>query len=257
VAEACLVRAFDLEAEGYDRDFGANPIGRVFRHAVQERLLALFPAGSRVIDLGCGTGEDAVLLAARGVELTGVDSSPEMVSRARAKASQAGLRCVFECADMERLGDLGGPFDGAFSNFGAVNCADLRAVGEGLARVLRPGAPVLLNLLGPRPWPATALGALRGRPSSRAAGAPRVQGVPVPVQYPTLAAARKRLGTAFTWHGAWALGVLVPDPSHAAWAARHPVLFGSLSALEGVIRKWPLVRGGGDHVVLEGARRAC
>jgi SAM-dependent methyltransferase len=198
-----------------------------------------------------------VLLAARGVDVTGLDASPEMISRAREKASRAGLRCAFQCTGMETLGELRGPFDGAFSNFGALNCADMRAVGEALGRVLRPGAPVLFNLLGRRPWPATAMGALRGRSLARASGTPRVQGVPVPVAYPTPAEARKRLGAAFTWHAAWALGVLVPDPSHASWVARHPALFGSLSALEGIIRAWPLVRGGGDHVVLEGARRAC
>jgi len=255
VADAALVIAFDREAEGYDRGFGTNPVARLFRHAVHERLAALFPRGARVLDLGCGTGEDALFLSGRGVQVTGLDSSPAMVARAREKA--AGTGCVFECRAAEDVDACAGPFDGAYSDFGALNCADLVRVGAGLARVLRSGAPVLINLLGAHPWPHSAARLLRGDGRPRGARAPRVQGVSVPVSYPTLAQARRSLGPALEWTRAWSLGALVPDPAHASWASAHPMLFAALAALEDGIRAWPLVRGGGDHVVLEGRRRSC
>jgi SAM-dependent methyltransferase len=55
-----------------------------------------------VLDLGCGTGGHAIRLAQAGLEVTGVDRSPEMVEQARAKAKEAGVadRVNFEVGDL-------------------------------------------------------------------------------------------------------------------------------------------------------------
>jgi SAM-dependent methyltransferase len=255
---ASAASAFSIEAPAYDEGFGRNPVGLLFRHVFQERARGLFPAGARVLDLGCGTGEDALTLAAAGLRVDALDPAPAMVERARAKAAAAGIgedRCRFHCLAAEDLAELGGTFDGAFSDFGALNCADLGAVGRGLAAALRPGAPVLLSLIGPRPAPATLRRWLTGMGTPRGERDPVVGGVPIPVQYPTPAQARAALGPAFAWHGGFALGLLVPPPDAAAWAQSHPQTFGVLAALEGLAGGWPLLRGLGDHVVLEGRRR--
>jgi SAM-dependent methyltransferase len=249
--------AFDVVAADYDRSFGRNPIGLVFRHVVQRRLEALFAKGDRVLDLGCGTGEDALALAARGVRVTGIDPSPAMIAQARAKAAERGLgpeACRFETLHAEAVELLGRGYDGAYSNFGALNCGDLAAAGAALARALRPGAGVLVSLLGPWPLPAVVRRALTGLGEPRRGGVPRVGGVPVAVTYPTLAEARRALGPGLVWSSAFALGVLLPGPEHEAWAARFPQTFAALAAAEGVVRRWPLLRGLGDHVVLEGRR---
>jgi len=250
--------AFDLESAVYDEGFGRNPVGLLFRHTVQERLLQLFPRGRRVLDLGCGTGEDALALAAVGVRVHGIDVAPGMIAQARRRAEEAGVgaeRADFEVRPAEDVGQVAGPpFDGAYSDFGALNCTDLRAVGEGLARVLRPGAPVLLSLMGPWPLPATLHHALTGRGEPRRWSRPRVAGREVPVTYPTPSEIRRALGSGFRWHRTSALGVLVPGPDHAAWAWSNPQSFGVLAAFERVVRGWPLLRGLGDHLLLEGVR---
>lgn len=252
-----VAEAFDRVAGGYDERFGRNPVGLLFRHAVQERLRVLFPAGARVLDLGSGTGEDALFLAERGVHVHAVDVSSAMVEAARAKAAArglAGLVQVERCA-LEDLARLGGPFDGAYSDFGALNCADLAAAGPALAAVLRPKAPVLLSVMGPTPLPAVLERALTGRGQARGRGPAQVGGVPLAVSHPRLGQVRRALGPAFTWKRAFALGVLVPGPEHEGWAVRHPLAFGLLAALEGRVRSWPGLRGLGDHLVLEGERR--
>ena len=251
--------AFDAEARVYDEGFGRNPVGLVFRHVFQERLRALFPQHARVVDLGCGTGEDAVFLAARGVRIHALDVAPGMVESTRTKALERGLpthALLAEVGAAEDVGRLGGPFDGAYSDFGALNCADLRRVGEGLAAVLRPGAPVLMSLMGPRPLPHALKRLLTGRGERRGSADPRVSGTAVEARYPDVGEVQDLMGRAFVWRDVFALGLLLPDPSHEAWVREHPQVFGILAALEGSLRRWPVLRGWGDHVVLEGARRA-
>jgi SAM-dependent methyltransferase len=253
---ASVAAAFDRAAPAYDEGFGRNPVGLVFRHVFQERLLGSFPPGARVLDLGCGTGSDALVLAEAGRRVHAVDVSAAMIERARARMrGSAGERLSFEVRAAEDVDGVPGPFDGAYSDFGALNCADLAAVGRALALVLRPGARIVLSVMGRWPLPATLERALTGRGSLRGRSEPSVSGIAVPARYPTARELRAAFGPAFAWTRAFALGVLLPGPEHGGWAARHPQAFGLLAALEGRTRGWPLLRSLGDHLVVEGARR--
>jgi cyclopropane fatty-acyl-phospholipid synthase-like methyltransferase len=60
-----------------------------------------------VLDAGCGTGEHALLAAARGADAVGVDVSPRAIGQARRKAAERGLMVRFEVADVLSLGQLG------------------------------------------------------------------------------------------------------------------------------------------------------
>ena len=225
----------------------ANPIGLLLRHLVQARLEALFRRGDRVLDLGCGAGEDALMLAARGVRVVGIDASPERIAQARDQASERGLgpeECRFEVRGPENLDGAGSPFDGAYSTSGALGGADLPRTGAALAAALRPGAAVVISLPGPWPLPAVIRRTLTGMGDSRRGRA-----------CPTLAQARAALGAGLDWTDAYALGVLVPGPDLERWVADHPQAFGMLAALERAVRRWPGLRQLGDHMVLEGRRK--
>jgi cyclopropane fatty-acyl-phospholipid synthase-like methyltransferase len=94
----------------------------------------------RVLDAGCGSGENALLAASRGADVTGVDVAPTAIARARTKASQRGLTARFEVADALDLGPLNLTVDtvidsGVFHVFGDDDRA--RYV-DSLAAVLRP-----------------------------------------------------------------------------------------------------------------------
>jgi SAM-dependent methyltransferase len=252
---AAVAEAFDRAAGGYDEVLRDNTAWLLFRHTVRERLQRLFVRGMRVLDLGCGTGEDALFLAEAGVNVSAIDVSSGMVERARAKAEEMRISSSLlslEVRAVEDVAGIGGCFQGAYSSFGALNCADLPAVGSGLAGLLEPGAPVLLGWMGPHPLPNLVRRGLRGRRGTRPA---HVAGVPLTVRYPTLRRVRALMGPDFAWRAAFALGVLVPAPEFAGWPVRHPALVALLAGLESVVRRWPFLRGLGDHLVCEGARR--
>jgi SAM-dependent methyltransferase len=65
----------------------------------------------RLLDAGCGTGENTLLAAARGADAAGVDISPRAIAQAREKAAGRGLAVRFEVADALNLGQLGMAFD--------------------------------------------------------------------------------------------------------------------------------------------------
>jgi SAM-dependent methyltransferase len=100
----------------------------------------------RLLDAGCGTGENALLAASRGADVTGIDIAPAAIARARAKASERGLAVRFEVADALDLGRLGLTADtvidsGVFHVFGDDDRARYVA---SLAAALRPGGACYL-----------------------------------------------------------------------------------------------------------------
>src|SRR5882724_3454272 len=87
---------FDALAADYDAAFTRSAVGTLQRRAVWRHLDAAFAPGDRVLELGCGTGEDAVHLGRRGVKVLATDASQEMVEAARRKVDAAGLAAVVE-----------------------------------------------------------------------------------------------------------------------------------------------------------------
>jgi SAM-dependent methyltransferase len=102
--------------------------------------LAGLPPGS-VLDAACGTGRHAVWLAARGHTVTGVDASPEMLARARAKLPEAR----FELGELTALPLPEASVDAALCALALVHVPDLRPALAELARVVRPGGRVVIS----------------------------------------------------------------------------------------------------------------
>ena len=99
-----------------------------------------------VLDAGCGTGEHALLFAARGHRVTGIDFVEEALRRARAKAAERGLAVEFLVKDATALGDWGERFASVI-DCGLCHCFsddDRRRYVRGLARVVEPGGRLFL-----------------------------------------------------------------------------------------------------------------
>ncbi len=114
----------------------------------QPAVLGLLDASEirgRVLDVGCGTGLHAALVASRGHEVTGLDVVPRAIERARARARDAGVEVrllVGDVLELESLGDaLGAPFDTVLDVglFHVLQPADRHAYARALAGVVRRG----------------------------------------------------------------------------------------------------------------------
>jgi SAM-dependent methyltransferase len=101
--------------------------------------------GERVVDIGCGTGNAALLAAARGAHVTGVDPAARLLEVARQSASAQGLDATFAAGRAEALPLADGTVDAAMSVFGVIFATDPAAAAAEMARVTAPRGRVVLS----------------------------------------------------------------------------------------------------------------
>lgn len=115
------------------------------------------PAATRVLDLGCAGGRNAVLLAEKGFDVEAVDASPAMIAKTRERlAALLGAEQAVRRVRVGRMDELGHATDGTFDlvvSLGLYHCAQSRAEWERAlaetARVLRPGGRLLVSVFTP------------------------------------------------------------------------------------------------------------
>ena len=240
---------FDRLAPRYDELWSGSLVGMAQRAAVWREIDGLFRRGSRVLDLGCGTGDDALRLARAGVFVTGVDVSERMLQIARQRAFAEGVPVECRRADLESF-RLPPAYDGALSNFGALNClVDLDGFAARLAGMLRRGAPLALCWMGnccawEIAWylavgrPAKAFRRLRAG-GSRAAG--------LRVRYPSAAEIAAAFVPYFRFVRQRGIGLTVPPSYLECLAARHSLAFRAARRIDRAIAGGPVLRALADH----------
>lgn len=102
------------------------------------------PAGSKLLDVGCGAGQIAIPAARAGVKVTGVDIATNWLKQARARAAAEGLTAHFDEGDAEQLPYPDGSFDTVVSVVGAIFAPRPERVASELTRVCRPGGRILM-----------------------------------------------------------------------------------------------------------------
>jgi len=145
--------AFDSIANDYDDWLDGSELNAVMRRESLELLERLFRPGSWVLDIGCGTGREAIQLAKGGIMVTATDVSPAMTIITAKKAELAGVGDrvqvrIISAAEIGRLQNEGMRFDGAYSSSGALNCEpDLGIVAEKIATLLKPHSPLVISMV--------------------------------------------------------------------------------------------------------------
>ncbi len=254
---------FDGAAPLYDEAFTQTNIGKAQRDAVWRHFERAFTSGQVVLDIGCGTGVDACFLAERGVRVVACDSSPQMLAIADRRIAEQRLQKMVQSVLLpaEAIGSLrtNELFDGAISNFGALNCVkDVSQFAGGLAALLKPGARALLVWIGPAClweliWYLVHRNARkafrrfhRDGVSANVAGGP-----PFRVTYPTIRSLAAALHPELRLRSIRGIGVAVPPSYMESCATNHPYLMHSFSFADRALSRIPGIRVLADHVLLE------
>ena len=277
LAPPLLSAAFDTLARTYDQDFTHRWLGQRLRQNLWRELDGCFAPGDEVLELGCGTGEDALHLARRGVRIAATDGSPAMLLEAERKLrgmdgvrlGKLNLTCDLGAYGLDgatpalptRGVTSSRTYDGAYSSFGVLNCVpDRRRLSEALGTWVRPGGRLVLVVMGPLclwelGWhllhTEVRTATRRLRPFTTA----DFGDVKLRVDYPSAARLERELSHEFVLERWVGLGVLLP-PSHlAGLTEKHPKLFSRLSRLERLLAKRRPFRHFGDHYIAFFVRR--
>ncbi len=253
--------AFDSVAADYDGPSGNNALIQRLRARTMATVAKFAPPGSPIIDLGCGTGLDAVFLGEQGYRVTAIDWSPEMVRRTQDRVARMSLteRVTVQHLGIHQLDQLPpSSFAAAYSDLGPLNCIpDLATAAQLIAGTLQPGGRLIASVIGKIcPWE-LALFTVKGdwprarlRFERELVPAP-LNGLTVWTRYYTPREFQSIFAPAgFRRLFLRALGVLVPPPYMLAFAERRPHLINFLQSVEDRVAGWPVLREWGDHFLI-------
>jgi ubiquinone/menaquinone biosynthesis C-methylase UbiE len=235
------VAYFDRLAPRYDEVWTNSGVGRMQRDATWRHLDPLVRRGDRILDIGCGTGEDALHFAELGGEVLALDVSPEMVRIARAKGVNA------QVLPMEGIHVFVDTFELVLSNFGGLNCLrDLSTLCETLARLVRPQGFLALCLMSRFCLWESAYYAVRGKFKNAAR---RWRGAAMTSRglslvYPSSKQVRRALSPDFDLVADVGVGILVP-PSFVG--PMSPKLLRRMASADARIEASRVGRMIGDH----------
>jgi ubiquinone/menaquinone biosynthesis C-methylase UbiE len=145
---ACVGAPFDHIATNYDSLFTNSAIGQLQRAHVWKYLERVTPElrGLDMLELNCGTGEDALLFSDRGFNIVATDISEEMLKVTQQKVQQFSMqhRISSQFLDLESFDEtsFNKRFDLIFSNFGGLNCINPESLKTLLTKIplaLNPG----------------------------------------------------------------------------------------------------------------------
>jgi len=254
-------RAFDTIAGIFDARFTPWLSVAAQRRAVRTALARAFPRGSRLLEVGGGTGDDAAWLLDHGRSVLMTDAGPAMTQVASAKLARfpdARVETV-QAEEMEafaaRLTTEGvGKFDGVYSNFAGLNCVtDLSPFARGLASLVRPGGQALLVIFGTFSPGEMITECLRGRPQNalrrlKKGDVPaRLSGQHFTVRYHRRADLARAMAPWFSLVETRAIGLFVPPSAAEPWISNYPRLIGLFEALDKILAR-PLAIFG-DHIL--------
>jgi SAM-dependent methyltransferase len=259
-AQPQAILAFDSLAAKYDDLFTRSMIGRAQRGAVWEILSGTFKPGDHLLELNCGTGEDALFLARRSISVVACDASERMIetARQRMRAEAPNATIQFKLLPTEHLAELrpSARFDGALSNFSGLNCvANLNQTARDLASVVAVSAPVLICLSTRFCLVEVFWFLFHGEPRKafrRSSGiaTAKVDGFVVKVHYPTLRQIRRSFSPFFRLRSCTGIGVTVPPSYLEPLIRKYPGVLGLLRRIDKGISRLPWFRTIGDHMLL-------
>ncbi len=264
-----LQTRFDQAAKTYDMTFGppsgsrpGSPLLCWLRDEHLAHVRELVKQGGALLDLGCGTGEEALQLVQDGYSVLGIDISAGMVWQAQAKAASLGLRrgVIFRALPAGKIGDLDerGPFHGAYASLGTLNSEpDLEGVARGLHALLEPGAPFIATVMSRHclferlRWLRSLGGtSVLDRPATWTEGRAGATGVTVPVCFYTPDEFAAAMSPYFAVESVMAFPLWLPPVHLQELYREREAAYKQLETRERRTRAWRVMRGRGDHFLM-------
>lgn len=261
INEQNAAAAFSKQSHIFDEIYTGNTIIQYKRARVREHVNRFLPAGSHILELNAGTGEDSVYFAEAGHRVHATDLAEGMLQKltAKVKAHQLEKQVTTEQCSYTALHTLQhkGPYDLIFSNFAGLNCTgQLRQVLVSLWPLLKPKGQITLVMLPPFCLWETLM-AFRGnfrlafrRFNSKKGITAYVEGIPFTCWYYKPSFIREVLHQDYELLGLEGLCTLVPPSYFEHFPAKHPSAYHFLTRLENKLKgKWPWTQVGDYYII--------
>lgn len=256
---------FDHIASSYDSSFTKTPIGQLQRRQVWNYLekITLELTGLDILELNCGTGEDAVLFSEKGFNIVATDVSEEMLKVTQEKVQQYSMqnKISSQYLDLDSFDDslFEKKFDLVFSNFGGLNCinpASLQKLLDKLPSILSPQGRFVAVIM-PKfcLWESVYfLSKLKFKNAFRRWTKESVdaglEGAMVKTWYFS-PSQLKKWATKFSVVAKKPVGLALPPSYLQQFFSRHKRFLSTLNNLEKKINTWSVLAGMADHYLID------
>ncbi len=254
-----VTAAFNTVAAIYDESFNVSPVVYRLRSKVYHAIESRKQPPASILDINCGTGIDAMYFAGKGMEVTGIDISSNMIGQCRQKAEKLQLKNLkFYVISYEHLSqNLNGAFDLVLSNFGGLNCVEnLDMVANQLSALTKQGSYFIAVVMPPFSLWDMITGVIKGkwnyafrrlRKQVRATGFGNES---FDVFYHSPNNFISAFKEWFTLEQMTGFNIVSPSPSSVGFAQRHRRLSSLLIQVDELIENIPIIRSAGDHYML-------
>lgn len=258
--------AFDSIAKEYDATFTLTKIGKAQREIVWTHLKKIFRGkeGLKILELNCGTGEDALWFAKNGHTVLATDISEKMLEVTEKKATENNLNDKIKTnkLDLTKIEEFisNETFDLVFSNFGGINCLpfkDLYNLPAFLSKLIKPSGRLIMVIM-----PTFCLWEifyftlkLNFIKAFRRSSIKRVKvdlnGKEVLTEYYTPILVNKTFRKDFKQVGLKPVGFFIPPSYFGKFFTKKHKTFNFIKRLESLVTNWSLLSNYSDHYLID------
>lgn len=261
-----MQQAFDTIAKGYDASFTHSKIGTAQREIVWsylERALQNYKE-LNILELNCGTGEDALWFAQKGHKVLATDLSEKMLEISKEKLNEAGLSSSVRTMriDINKIENAGinEKFDLVFSNFGGMNCISLKEMEKlpsEIQKFLKPSSRLIMIIMPEFCLWETVYYIFKlnfqkaFRRISKKGSVAKLNGSELKTFYFSPGRIRKLFSKNFTIVAVKPIGFFIPPSYLESFFANKSKFFNSLKKLETLVYKFPVFSSLSDHFLID------
>lgn len=246
-----LQEAFDKSSNSYDTDFTYTKIGMEQRKQVYYQLNKEIKNCSSVLEVNCGTGEDAFYFSKRGMRVFATDISTKMIEKAKTKVVEGNVK--FEVCNAIAIDKIEGTYDLVFSNFGGLNCLneiELIQFSKAAALKLESEGKLIMVFISSNSFIEKIYFKMKSRPARRQ----EQHGVETIIEnqefltyYYSPEKLIRLFGNQFKFVSTKPIGFFVPPSYFENKVATRPILFRLFVKLDSFIKNWSWLANRADH----------